>query len=236
MSTHAKCGAFSRGPVFGCDRLLLLLVLLPTVFLVSACAGRQARPNVPQQICNASADAAVASGNWEKALADHERLLIKEPANCLAMYHLGFIWGQLGGRDQEVEYYESAVECGFVSDDSLYFNLGMTYADTGEFDKALHSFERAAAINPENPDVHFGLGMLHQREGRPEMAEEAYLQALSIDAMHRQAHLMLTRLYLDQSRWDEAEEHLKTMRRIDPDDEEAEELRALMHSRRALEY
>jgi tetratricopeptide (TPR) repeat protein len=213
-----------------------LAYLLLAGLLLAGCAGRNPNPSAFQETCNPSADAAVEAGNWETGLAEHEQLVIKEPANCLALYHLGFIWGHLGDRQQEIESYEAAIRCGYAADDGLFFNLGMAYGDAGELDRAIRSFERAAAINPENPDAHFGLGLIHQRAGRRDLAESALLRALSADPMHPYARLMLVRLYLDQSRWRQAQKHLETMRRIDPDDEEAQELRELMRSRRALEY
>ena len=221
---------------FTCRQSLILVLLFLPAILIPGCAGQQPSSNEFQQMCNPVADAAVAVGDWETALADHERLLVKEPANCLALYHLGFIWGYLGDRDQEIGFYETAVGCGYASDGQLFFNLGMAYGDIGELDRAVEAFERAVAINPENPDAHFGLGVTHQKAGRRDEAESALLRAVSADPLHRYAHLMLVQLYLDQSRWNEAEAHLETIRRIDPDDEEAEELRALMRSRRALEY
>ncbi|RJQ86149.1 MAG: tetratricopeptide repeat protein [Desulfobacteraceae bacterium] len=211
-------------------------VLLFSAVMVFACAFRQAVPQGRLQQCDPSADAAVEQGRFEAALEGHERLLASEPANCLAMYHLGFIWGRMGDRLKEIDFYEAALECGYAFDDQLYFNLGMAYGELHDLNRAIQAFERAVAIKPENPDNHFGLGLTQLAADRPERAEAALQQAVSRDPNHLDAHLALARLYLDQSRWDKADAHLAGIRQIDPDNAEARELRQLLQSRRAMQY
>jgi tetratricopeptide (TPR) repeat protein len=218
-----------------CFRLFYLLLLLAIV-LAAGCATRPSNQATRFESCDPVADAPVKRGELEKALADHERLLVETPHNCLAMYHLGFLWGRLGDRHKEVSYYEAAIACGRKADDGLYFNLGMAYADLGDLSRAGQAFEQAIAIHPDHADNYFGLGLTQQAAGRPKQAEAAFLKAISIDPKHRDAHLALARLYLDQSRWDQAELQLEGVERIDPGNEDAKELRRLLESRRALQY
>lgn len=213
----------------------LLCVLLCIAGLVAGCASRPPDRREPPPACDPSADAAVERGELEKALVGHDRLLAREPANCLAMYHIGYIWGEMGDRRREIHYYEAAIQCGRTADDRLYFNLGMAYADSDDMDRAVQAFERAVAISPK-ADNYFGLGMVHQASGRPKQAEAALLRAVSADPAHREAHIALVRIYLDQDRWQDAESHLDSVGRIDPANEEAQELRQLLRSRRAMQY
>jgi tetratricopeptide (TPR) repeat protein len=214
------------------SHLLLLFILAPP----AGCATQPHHQTVRLESCDPVADAAVESGELEKALAGHERLLAKTPGNCLTMYHLGFIWGRLGDRHKEVGFYEAAIKCGLMTNDGLYFNLGMAYGGLGDLDRAVQTFERAIAINPDHADNYFGLGLMQQAAGKPEQAEAAFLHAVSVDPEHRDARVALARLYLDQSRWDQAELQLEAVERIDPGAEDVRELRRLLESRRALQY
>lgn len=206
------------------------------LFMVLACAAQPVGPPGPAPGCDPVIDKAVQEGDWQKALTDHEQFLARNPGDCLAMYHLGYIYGQMGDRLEEIRYYEQAAQCGYKHDDLLYFNMGMAKADVGDLPGALQSFETAAAINPENPENQFGIGLVYQTSGRSADAEQAWLHAVKLDPRHRESRLALARLYLDQSRWQEARAQLDAVCKIDPHNDEARELKELLRSRQALEY
>jgi tetratricopeptide (TPR) repeat protein len=179
---------------------------------------------------------AIGSGDWQAARIYYEQLLAKTPGDCRAMYHLGYIWGQLEDHAREIRFYEEAVACGYTTDDRLFFNLGMAYGDRGDLERATAVFERAVAVQPDNPDNHFALGLMEQAMGRSERAEHTWQQAVTLDSRHWESRLALARLYLDQSRWDEAREQLDAVEQGEPDNEEAQALRQILASRKALEY
>ncbi|HER43119.1 MAG TPA: tetratricopeptide repeat protein, partial [Candidatus Eisenbacteria bacterium] len=58
---------------------------------------------------------------------------------------------------------------------------GIEAFNTGNFGKAAESFETAAGIHPDYPDVRFKLGLALLREGAHEAAIEQFQQALSIN-------------------------------------------------------
>ena len=119
--------------------IFVLATALCIVWLLAGCAGMQARPE-PRWGCSPEADAAVEKGDWEAAREAHETLLDQTPDNCLALYHLGYIWGRLGSRDEEIAHYHKAEACGYVHDGQLYFNLGMALADINDIDGAISRF------------------------------------------------------------------------------------------------
>jgi tetratricopeptide (TPR) repeat protein len=212
----------------------MLPVVLAMVML-AACATRMPPPEAPPQ-CDPVADEAVRQGDWELALKEHQRVVREQPGNCLACYHLGFIWGQLGDREKEVRFYEAAIDCGYTDDDRLFFNLGMAYTERGDSRRALAALERAAGLNADNPDNFFGLGVANQLAGRQAEAEAALLDALRLDDGHADARLALIRLYLDQGRWEDARRQLERIKPGDPGYETASELRQLLESREAEAY
>jgi tetratricopeptide (TPR) repeat protein len=204
------------------------------MMLFMGCATLQGPPQ--QQACDPQADAAVTNGQWDIALSAHEALLSREPRNCLAMYHLGYIWGRMGERDKEIDLYRQAIACGYDGDAQLYFNLGMALGDTGDLEGALGAFERAVAIDPRNAENYFGLGLMAQASGRDAQAEEALRKAIALSPVHLEARLLLSRIYLDQSRWTEAREQLETVLRQEPGYPEAEDLWQIMIQRQREAY
>ena len=62
--------------------------------------------------CDLEADKAMRLEEYENSIRMHERFLQKEPANRLAFYHLGYIYGLTGNHEQETHYYEKAIAHG----------------------------------------------------------------------------------------------------------------------------
>jgi len=206
------------------------------ILLLCACATTQTIPSSSAGLCDPAIDETVRGGDWEKALQDHERLLRNVPGDCLAMYHLGYIWGQLGDRPKEFQFYKQAIQCGYNSDDRLYFNMGMALASMGDLKEAQKIFEKAISINPSDADNYFGLGIIYQAQEQFDQAEIAWLKTVALDKRHIEAHLALAHLFLDQGRWDETRSHLQRVLSEEPDNEEAIELMKILKSRQALEY
>lgn len=201
-----------------------LIIAIVMVSWVWGCSTMSKPSLQASWVCDAEADAAVDRQQWEQACVLHQALLVKEPGNCLAMYHLGYILGRMGDRMQEARQYERAVQCGMDKDDRLFFNLGMAYGEMNLMDKALASFERAVTINPDNAENFFGLGLTAQAAGQRQRAQTALANAVKIDPNHWEARIMLTRIYLDGGRLAAARNHLELLRRSVPDNEEVIEL------------
>jgi tetratricopeptide (TPR) repeat protein len=199
--------------------------------LLAGCAVPSNQPQPETWHGDPQADAAVKSGDWQRAREEHEALLAGQPNNCLAIYHLGYIWGRLGDRAKEIQLYQKAVACGYVKDDRLFFNLGMALGDTDQFARALVAFEQAVAIAPNNADNHFGLGMMARAVGKDKTAEKALRQAVALAPRHWDARLALAQLYLDQSRWAEGRAELEFILKEDPQNSEALALWQTMLSR-----
>lgn len=204
--------------------------------VLCACATPKAVRRSPQSGCDAAIDAAVHKGDWQTALLDHQRFVTDFPGDCLALYHLGYIWGQLGDRPQELQFYEKAVACGYDGDDRLYFNMGMAMASLGELEGARSALAKAIATNPGNADNHYGMGLMAQALDQPDQAELFWCKGVALNDGHVEAHLALVHLFLDQSRWEEARSHLDRVQAVAPDNEEARALREILRSRQALEY
>jgi tetratricopeptide (TPR) repeat protein len=217
-------------------RLTAMLILW---FCVGGCASMGTAPGTSVQKewrCDEAADAAVQRQDWGLALSRHKALLEKAPSNCLAIYHLGYIQGNLGDRHAETVQYEKAIQCGLDTDDQLYFNLGMAYAETDRMEQALAAFERAVSLNGQNAENFFGLGMVAKWAGQTDRAKTALHQALELDPQHWEARILLTRIYLDEGRLDAAQPHLKYLLKHLPENPDVEALRKTYEKRRITSY
>lgn len=215
---------------------LRILIVIGFALAMAGCSIGPIHQQDGAWSCDTPADAAVQSGNWQLAERLHRQVLASDPGNCLAIYHLGYILGNLNDRDQEVVEYERAVACGYNQDDKLYFNLGMAYGDLEETDRAIDALERAVQINPDNAENHFGLGYVAHVIGKSALAERALSKAIDRSARHLDARNLLARIYLDQGRLAEAKEQIMAVRKIEPDNEEAQRLWNTYQDRKMTSY
>jgi tetratricopeptide (TPR) repeat protein len=172
--------------------------------------------------CDEVADEAMKRHDYEAAILLHQRFLEKEPGNGLALYHLGYAYGQTGNHVKEVSYYERAVDRGFKKD-SIFFNLGMAYGELNQMENSVGAFKKAIDINPNSADNHFGLALAYQRSVADTVAEKEFLEAIEIDPTHVHARLYLSILYADMGALQKAAEQLRNILEIDPTNRRARE-------------
>jgi tetratricopeptide (TPR) repeat protein len=216
-----------------------LTAMLLLGFWVVGCASMGTPPGRSVQKewrCDEIADAAVQRQDWDLALSRHQALLDKTPSNCLAIYHLGYIKGNLGDRHEETVLYEKAIQCGLDKDDHLYFNLGMAYAETDRMEKALAAFKKAVSLNSQNAENFFGLGLVAKWAGHTDRAKTALHQALELDPQHWEARILLTGIYLDEGRLDAAQPHLEFLLKHLPENPDVLALRKTYEDRRVTSY
>ena len=196
--------------------LTVTLIILAGLW---SCVSAPPIPPARQWSCDPQADQTVTEGQWERALKQHRRYLSDHPDNCLAMYHLGYIWGRLGEHEKEIGMYHRAVQCGYDEDDQLFFNLGMALAELEQTESAMTAMERAVALDPRNAENHFGLGLAAASAGRLDMAVMAFTKAVAIDPRHWDARIELARIELEQGRLEEARVQLEAVEKGAPDNE-----------------
>jgi superkiller protein 3 len=170
--------------------------------------------------CDEEADNAMRRQDYESGILLHQQLLEKEPGNGLALYHLGYAFGQRGDHLKEVFYYERAVNLGF-QDSRIFFNLGMAYGELNQPEQSIRAFKKALDIDPDSADNHFGLGLAYQGSFNDKQAEEEFLKAISIDPGHQDARLHLAMLYTDGGYLQKAADQLRKLFEFDPSHEEA---------------
>ena len=202
-----------------------LAFCLACLFSGAGCSkGIFAKKPVPEKTwtCDKEADEAMKRHDYEAAILLHQRLLENEPANGLALYHLGYAYGQTGDHGKEVLYYEKAMALGF-KEDNIFFNLGMAYGELNQIKNSIRAFNKALDINPDSAENHFGLAFAYQRSVADKLAEKEFLKAIEIDPVHVDARLYLSLLYADMGQLQKAAVQLQKILEIDPTNRRARE-------------
>ena len=150
-------------------RRRLVLPALMILSLVTVAAGCRSVPRpeptatTERWVCPEFADLPLRLGLYEEAVREHRRVLLEEPGNALAHYHLGYAYGQMGAHRLEVEEYKRAGDLGLARED-LFYNLGMAYTEVGVLDQAEQAFSRAVTMAPADGENRRALGMVYYEQ------------------------------------------------------------------------
>ena len=187
-------------------RLLPILVLFAST--LGACGfGRvtlaTAGVIAQDQICDVAADSALGLEDYAQAIKLHRRIVAAHPNDALAHYHLGFAYGMVGQRDEELAEYREAAKLGLREWD-LYVNLGRVYLEGGDYPAASDALRTAVVLGPNHPEAHFNLGLAYERRAMLPQAEQEMRTALRLGSDQAEASNMLAVICAEEGNQAEA--------------------------------
>ena len=104
------------------------------------------------------------------------------------------------------------------SDSSLLFNIrGACYKANDNLEKALESFKKACAINPNFYEAFYNLGFIQKQLGQIKQSIESYQKAIDIKPAYPDAHNNLGNIFLKLRQYEEAINHFEWATAFKPD-------------------
>lgn len=104
----------------------------------------------------------------------------------LLIWQQSYIWGD------HIRFYEHNLK--FASTSRLHNNLAMAYAERGNLDKAIASYQVALEIDSSYPQIYHNIGNAYLEKNELPTAESWYLKAIERDPGFYQSRLQLIRL------------------------------------------
>jgi tetratricopeptide (TPR) repeat protein len=150
-----------------------------------------------EQVCDSKADYFLGIENFEETIRLHHEVLKKFPDSALAHYHLGFAYGMMNDRIDEIKEYRRAAPLGLGLWD-LFLNMGLAYLQNHDLIEATKSLRVAVLLGPDHPESHFNLGLVYERRGMLAEAEQETLASLLLDHNQPDARNMLAVIYAEQ--------------------------------------
>jgi len=164
-----------------------------------------------------------------------QRALDLSPNFPQARSNIGLAYRRQDKLDLAEENYKVAIENGRFFD-AAYVNLAQLYVMQGKKEDGMRNFELALRANPYNTIALANLGANHFNEGRMDKALKFYRRALFIKPDYALVHRNIASLYLYMDNPHKVAFHLERTLELDPDQEDADELRvALEGARREAE-
>jgi tetratricopeptide (TPR) repeat protein len=139
-------------------------------------------------------------------------------------YYLGASLIVLGNRDEGIghfhratEFYERLAASEMLPTAETHNNLGILYGQLQQHEESIRCFQRAAEIDPSQPDANLNLGELYFRLERFAESAACFRQVLEIEPQSARAHYNLGTIALTVAQQEEAIKHLQEALRIEPD-------------------
>jgi len=134
-------------------------------------------------------------GRFGQALEIFEELARLNPDFEPAYCHRIGVYGELGRHDQAEQMFYLAQELD-ASCPNCFFNMGVSLAARGQFDRAIYCWQRVLELEPEYIGVNARIAQAHRAQGKPDLAKEFYLRELredpgNVDLLYELAELNL---------------------------------------------
>jgi tetratricopeptide (TPR) repeat protein len=165
---------------------------------------------------------AMTRGDYKTGIRLYERIIAMDPDNAVALYHLGYAYGQMGDRNREVLLYEKAILLGYASD-QIFHNLGEAYLGLSQIEKSIEAFKQGLALNSKSADNHFGLAKAFQERLNFDQAEQELLATVRLEPEVIEFREFLGLFYLERGQPHKAAEQFEHILEINPDHEGARE-------------
>ncbi len=142
-------------------------------------------------------------GDPNKALAEFEKILVKDPSFILAHYDLAVAYRDMGMVEKAIDQYEKTLELNPGFPEALS-NLGGYYFRSGKLDEAVELFKKAVRVYPNFIQALSNLGAALNKQGHPDEALRFLKKALALDPEFAIANFNLGNSLFALNRMDEA--------------------------------
>lgn len=119
----------------------------------------------------------------EKALAECEKAIRKNPDDPSVYNKRGVVFAELKRYEEAVESFKKAIglDRGYVE---AYYHMGITLHEMGRYEEAIEAYGNASRINPHHPEIYDQRcrALIHLSESSPPEQAEHYLEEALEDA------------------------------------------------------
>ncbi len=161
---------------------LLLYILVAAVLTPAAHAGEYEDTVL-------KANARVQKKDYEGAIKEYQKALALKPGDPKIHLLLGLTYANAGKFDEAIQHTTQSIQ--IKESFAAYQNLGIIFANQGEYPRAIDAYKRALELEPKSYRAWYQLGLVYATELDFEHAVESYEKSLEAHPMFTEAHLGL---------------------------------------------
>lgn len=163
------------------------------------------------------AHAAFEAGRWEEAESELRAALSRDPYQPEWLFNLGLTLDAAGRHAEAADAFRTAFEVGGDTEAQSALMVGVSLLRDDRPREALEWFERAATLNPDEPEALVHRIDAHARLNEHEQAEVAFYLAQQIAPEHADAYAAMADSLLDRGEHERAIWCLREAARLDPE-------------------
>ncbi len=156
----------------------------------------------------------------EEILTAFEQLSKRKAYNAVDYFNLGFLYEQVGGKEEATRYYVKAVTLQPNYAQALY-NLANLYQGAGDFKTAMALYSRLVHFHPKFTLGFLNMGVIFNALGDQEKARQMYEKVISLDPENSIAYFNLGYLSENSGELKDALGHYEKAIDLDPKNAEA---------------
>ncbi len=176
----------------------------------------------------ANGEALYKAGKYEAAVKDLRQAAKISPEWEDPHYVLALSLTELGQLNEAIDEFKQVVKLAIKDEPKIlsYYNMGNAYADLGQYEKAIESYQAAIKLKADLSKPHNNLGLAYAASGRLEDALAEFKQAVQLRPEYAEAHYNLGVAHWQMGNKHEAQEQQKILEKLNR--ELASKLEALM--------
>lgn len=145
---------------------------------------------------------AARNNDWKDPITFYRATLLYSPNSCLFHYNLGNAYLDNGDYTNAIKEYELVVRhCHEVL---AWNNLGVSYFNLDQDEKAMECYEKALEIEPNQAKTYSNIGLVYERRDDIEKATAYYKKAIEVESDYLKSYYNLCRIYEKEGDTDEA--------------------------------
>jgi tetratricopeptide (TPR) repeat protein len=159
------------------------------------------------------------AGKYEAAVKDLREAVKLSPDWEDPHYVLALALIELGRLKEAIEEFKQVVNLAIKDEPKILalYNMGNAYADLGQYQNAIESYQQAIKLNPNLSKPHNNLGLAYAGSDRLAEAVAEFKQAVQVKPDYAEAHYNLGVAYVQLGRKQEAEEHQRILLKLKPE-------------------
>ena len=141
--------------------------------------------------------------DWDRALADFDEVLRREPKNASAYNRRGVVYLEKLAWDKAIADFDQAIRYNPKSEHN-YNNRGLALLSKGETERAIADFNQTLAINPQAGPALNNRALAYGQRGQHDRAIADYDEALRLNPKYYEAALNRAIAYREKGDFDRA--------------------------------